>query len=283
MRAWFRHLVLWLSRLRHLVQGWLHLGASHRRWRGCRTTTPARRFCVHPKPKWVRHEIIRLKALLPEAGCRTIAHHFNRRFAVRRQMTVGKTYVASTLSRHRHLILEARRKIKRARPRSVPRNFIWGMDLMVKTDRQGRQHPVAVILDHASRACLTIQALNHKSTRTLVQLVSGTVRRYGRPRYIRTDNEAIFASPWFRWGVMALGIRHQRTDPGCPWQNGRVERVIGTIKAALAPYSVVDPPSLITALREVRRWYNHVRPHHHLHGRTPAEVWAGVDVFANSA
>ena len=33
----------------------------------------------HPNPDGFRHEIIRLKALMPQAGCRTIAHHFNRR------------------------------------------------------------------------------------------------------------------------------------------------------------------------------------------------------------
>lgn len=54
------------------------------------------RFHAQPKPKWVKHEIIRLKAVMPQAGCRTIAHHFNRRHAARRTMTVSKTYVADT-------------------------------------------------------------------------------------------------------------------------------------------------------------------------------------------
>ncbi len=31
-----------------------------------------------PKPEWVRKKIIRLKALMPQAGCRSIAHAFNR-------------------------------------------------------------------------------------------------------------------------------------------------------------------------------------------------------------
>jgi transposase InsO family protein len=34
------------------------------------------------------------------------------------------------------------------------------------------------------------------------------------------------------------------------------------------------------ALQEILTWYNHERPHDHLQGRTPAEVWAGIDVFA---
>lgn len=51
-----------------------------------------------PKPEWVRKEVIRLKALMPEAGCRMIAHAFNRRFARSKQMTVSKTFVKMSLS-----------------------------------------------------------------------------------------------------------------------------------------------------------------------------------------
>ena len=33
---------------------------------------------IQPKPEWVVQEVLRLKALLPDAGCRTIATTFNR-------------------------------------------------------------------------------------------------------------------------------------------------------------------------------------------------------------
>lgn len=47
------------------------------------------------KPAWVRREVVRLKALMREDGsCRAVAGVFNRRFAARRNMTVGKTFVA---------------------------------------------------------------------------------------------------------------------------------------------------------------------------------------------
>jgi hypothetical protein len=57
-------------------------------------------------------------------------------------------------------------------------------------------------------------------------------------------------------------------------------RFIGTVKRELAGGSNADRNELSMALRETRTWYNHDRPHDHLHGRTPAEVWAGIDVFA---
>lgn len=233
-----------------------------------------------PKPTWVRNEVIRLKALMPQAGCRTIAHHFNRRWANRRQTTVGKSYVATTLRRHQYLVLEARRKFKHRIPRSLPRNRIWGCDLLMKTDQAGTPHLALAIVNHASRACLRLQQLSDKSSWTLLQELAHAVKRYGRPQYLRTDNEVVFTSWRFTWGLRLLGIRHQRTDPGCPWQNGRVERFIGTVKRALAGEPKSDAQELGEVLADIRAWYNHDRPHDHLQGRTPGEVWVSIDVFA---
>jgi putative transposase len=53
-----------------------------------------------PKPPWVREELLRMKAQMPEASCRFLVATFNRRFRVARQMSVGKTYVAETLKQH---------------------------------------------------------------------------------------------------------------------------------------------------------------------------------------
>ena len=235
---------------------------------------------AQPKPTWVRDEVICLKALMPQAGCRTIAHHFNRRWKSRRQMTVSKTYVADTCRRHQYRIYEARRKLKHRVPRPIPRNRIWGCDLLTKTDQQGQPHVALALVDHGSRACLRLQQLADKSSLTLFRVLIEAMTRYGRPQFVRTDNEAVFVSRWFRLGLWLLGIRHQRTEPGCPWQNGRVERFIGTVKRALATEPIADGRDFTSSLQDIRGWYNHDRPHDHLQGRTPAEVWAGIDVFA---
>jgi hypothetical protein len=103
------------------------------------------------------------------------------------------------------------------------------------------------------------------------------VRRYGRPISVRTDNEAAFTSRTFRCALFVLGIRHQRTAPCCPWQNGRVERFFGTLKHSLDRLEVASGQALDTALGEFRFFYNHVRPHQNLASATPAEAWAGID------
>lgn len=154
------------------------------------------------------------------------------------------------------------------------------MDLLTKTDAKGRQHVVLAIVDHASRACLCVQRLTDKSSWTMCHHLVTVCRQYGCPRFLRTDNEAVFTSRRLRLALRFLGIRLQHSDPGCPWQNGRVERFIGTVKGMLLQHPIEDATSLDRALVHTRAVYNHLRPHQHLQGRTPAEVWAGVDVFA---
>ena len=61
--------------------------------------------------------------------------------------------------------------------------------------------------------------------------------------------------------------------------NGRIERLFGTLKERLNQLAVVDFDGLGMALAEFRVWYNHVRPHQHLGGRTPYEVWTGIDPY----
>jgi transposase InsO family protein len=277
-RFW-REVVAIVRRMRQWWRRWR--GAGRRpRFRPILVDRPSPRHPIQPKPKWVKHEVIRLKALMPQAGCRTIAHAFNRRWRARRQMTVSKTYVADTCRHHQYLIYDARRKLKHRVPRSMPRNRIWGCDLLTQTDHHGTPHLALALVDHASRACLRLQRLTDKSSWTLVQELIQAVKCYGRPQFIRTDNEAVFVSRLFRFGLWLLGIRQQRIDPGCPWQNGRVERLIGTVKRELARTPIANGKEFDTTLRNVRCWYNHDRPHDHLQGRTPAEVWAGIDIFA---
>jgi putative transposase len=129
--------------------------------------------------------------------------------------------------------------------------------------------------DHGTRACLRLSALPSKSSLTLLHELIAAFRRFGCPRTLRVDNEACLASRSVRAALGLLGIRLQRTDPHSPWQNGRIERFFGTLKARLDRIFIADAPDLRCKLVEFRAWYNHARPHQHLEGRTPAEAWDG--------
>lgn len=127
------------------------------------------------KTEWLKREIIRLKAHMPRAGCRTIADICNRRFAASRQITVGKTFVHETLQRHDYEVQILRRNLKQAKPKDVPRNLIWGLDLTGKTDSNGKLHALLGITDHGSRVLLHLQAMRDKTTGTLLTCVAEVV------------------------------------------------------------------------------------------------------------
>jgi transposase InsO family protein len=224
-------------------------------------------------------EVVRLKALMADAGCRRIADTFNRLHAARHAMTVSKPWVAAAVRKHRIEIEERRREWKRRIPSPMPVNRVWGMDLTGKADLGGRVHPILGIVDHGSRFTVGLQALPDKATIAILRALLDAIERFGKPRAVRTDNEAVFTSRFFRLALWTLGIRHQRTELHCPWQNGRVERFFGTLKEGLDRWQVDGCDQLALALGDFRDWYNHVRPHQHLGGWTPAEAWAGIDPY----
>lgn len=233
------------------------------------------------KPEWVRREVVRLKALMRSAGtCRAIAALFNRRFAEARRITVGRTFVSEVIRTHRYEIEIERRKLKNRKPRFVPRNLVWAADLTGKADTGQRLHSVMGLIDHGTRGLIQLIALADKSSWTLLGQLFLAIGRFGKPGALRTDNERVFTSSVFRLALFVLGIRHQRTDPHCPWQNGRIERLFGTLKGRLDQVAVDSLEALNRALGEFRFFYNHVRPHQNLAGWTPAEAWAGIDPYA---
>lgn len=227
-----------------------------------------------PKPPWVRDELIRLKAWSPGAGCRVIADSFNRQFSDR-GITVGKTFVAAVLRRSNHEVMSLRRELKHRTPRPGPRNRTWALDLTGKTDLTGRQHLLLGLIDHGTRACLKLEPLSNKRSLTILRTLMAAFRAHGLPRRLRVDNEACMNSRVIRTALDLLGVRLQTTEPHSPWQNGRIERFFGTLKRHLDAIPVADNLDLTLKLQAFRVWYNHVRPHQHLHGRTPAEAWEG--------
>lgn len=204
---------------------WLgpHLGQRLRAWRSCRRAchqpwqvkAPARRFCSQAKPAWVRRETIRLKALMPQAGCRRIAHTFNRLHA-RRGACVSKSFVAGLVRQHRHEIESLRRHLKHRVPQNEACNRVWAMDMTGKQDLAGNTQHILGLIDHGSRALLDLARLPNKCSFTLLGHLFIAFGRYGTPKALRTDNERVFTSRVFRWGLRLAGVRHQRTDFGCP-------------------------------------------------------------------
>jgi len=267
-----------LGMLWHHARHWhrpVHPALMQSAWRGLRQAR-----CTHQvmtaqrrKPDWLRHEVLRLKAHMPQAGCRSIATTFNR---LHPGSSVGKTFVADLITTHQHAITLLRRQIQSTKPRALPVNAIWAMDLTFFTSKDKVTHAAIGIVDHGSRLALRLRVLARRCSWTLLGHLCLAIAHHGKPRKLRTDNEAIFNSWVFNAFLKLTGIQHQTTQKHAPWQNGRIERFFGTLKPLLKQLVIPNGGALQTALGEFTAFYNHVRPHQNLYGLTPAEHFAGL-------
>ncbi|SFV16974.1 Transposase InsO and inactivated derivatives [Pseudoduganella namucuonensis] len=202
--------------------------------------------------------------------------------AARNGMTVSKTWVAEVVRAHRYEVADLRRRFKRHVPPAQPCNAVWGIDFTGKADLAKRIHPVLGVIDYGSRSALVLRPLPNRTAITTLKALLAAMETYGVPAAIQTDNEAVFTSRLFRFSLRLLGIRHRLSAPGAPWQNGWIERLFGTLKEKLDRVAVAGFDDLRLAMGEFRFWYNHVRPHQHLQGWTPAEAWRGLDPYAHA-
>ncbi|WP_059424632.1 hypothetical protein [Sulfuricella sp. T08] len=176
-----------------MLLGWIALWIKAWFARGCRREHGSRvrglRLAIRspPKPAWVTREIIRLKVLMPDAGCRTLSLVFNRRHAASRKMTVGKTFVADALRRHRYEIEVMRRKLKHRVPPALPCNLVWAMDLTGKGDAAENMHMIFGLIDHGSRALLSLTALPDKCSREVTARLKARKIRGARSRKCSAD------------------------------------------------------------------------------------------------
>lgn len=180
------------------------------------------------KPARARQKVIRLCAINPHASLRDIQAQFNRSEAARSGETVSHTYVSRVRKAHAYEIGLLARENHNRRPRPVPRHLIWATDLTFLPNERVTAQPLLGILEHASRACLTLTALPSKTSVVLLRTLADVIERLEqKPKILRTDNEAIFTSKAFRFGLWLARIRHQTTDVASPWQNGKIERFSG--------------------------------------------------------
>jgi putative transposase len=167
-----------------------------------------------------------------------------------------------------------RREIKSKPPKPVPVNHTWGIDLTTVT-LNAQQRLILGIVDHGSRASIALRELTSKHSDVLLREICLAIKQFGFPKYIRTDNEACFNSWWLKSGLKLLGIKKQTSDVASPWQNGRIERFFGTFKSRTTQLDFHGCTTLHSELATYRMWYNHIRTHQNVGGRTPAEVWRG--------
>jgi len=182
---------------------------------------------------------------------------------------------------HRTALSEPRRRRRTAEPMTQPflpvgaPNDLWCIDYKgwFRTADGTRCDPLT-ITDADSRFLIDCRIVE-PTTEGTWPVIERAMRDLGLPRALRSDNGAPFASTGaggltrlsVRW--VKLGIVLERIDPGAPQQNGRHERMHGTLKAETSKPPAATPAEQQARFDSFRHDFNDNRPHEALGQVTP--------------
>jgi len=164
-------------------------------------------------------------------------------------------------------------------PANAP-NDVWTVDFKGYWFSNREQCLPLTIRDLHSKYILDIRLMKTGTAEAVREVFEGLFSKYGLPKVIRSDNGTPFATSFGALGLTQLsawwiynGIMPDRTDPGCPTQNGSHERMHADLSREIEDKV---PGGIIANQRAVDLWvdeYNNVRPHESLGMLTPSDVY----------
>lgn len=138
---------------------------------------------------------------------------------------------------------------------------IAAIDLMTVPTATFDQLYALVVLSLDRRRLFFITATSHPTSLWLAQQVREAFPWETAPRVLVRDNDKKYGNA-FKRTVRAFGIRDRPTSPHSPWQNGFVERVIGTLRReCLDHVLILNEGHLRRVLLAFAEHYNADRTH----------------------
>lgn len=176
-----------------------------------------------------------------------------------------------------------RRRLYRMNTKNAPDhcNDIWTIDYKghFKMGNGRRCHPLTVC-DSKTRCLLLNKGHYRETVKNVKEELIRLFLEYGQPNYLLSDNGSCFASPQSPCGYGSLsywliehGVYPLFSDPGCPGQNGRHERMHRDLKAYCCYPACKDLRSQNRRLNDFKRYYNNDRPHHALEMCYPGDLY----------
>jgi putative transposase len=226
----------------------------------------------------------------PWYGSRQMARHLRRqghvvgRKRVRRLM--AKMGLVAVYQRPRTTIPHPEHKVwpYLLRDVSIDRpNQVWCADITYIPMRRGFLYLVAV-MDWATRKVLSWRLSNTMDAEFCIEALEEALARHGPPDIFNTDQGSQFTSPRFTGVLQDAGVRISMDGRGRWIDNVFIERLWRSVKYECVYLNAFETGS--EARAGIGRWisyYNGVRPHSALAGRTPDEAYAGSPAETKAA
>jgi transposase InsO family protein len=138
---------------------------------------------------------------------------------------------------------------------------IAAIDMFVVPSAAFRLLFVVLILVHNRRKVVHFNVTSNPTSAWLSRQVTEAFPWDTAPRFLLRDRDSSYGSA-FSTRVAAMRIAEVKTAPHSPWQNGYVERVIGSIRRECLDYVIVfNERHLRRVLKSYLEYYNRTRTH----------------------
>jgi putative transposase len=118
-----------------------------------------------------------------------------------------------------------------------------------------------VVMDIRSRVLLHIEVSDHPTALWLSHEIQRALPPERRPAHLIRDNDKSYG-PAFHRERADMGVVDRPIRPYSPWQNGHVERLIGSIRRECLDHIIIlNARQLRRILLEYKDYYNHDRTH----------------------
>jgi transposase InsO family protein len=241
------------------------------------------RSCKHETSPELVRAIVALRLELQEqghdAGAETIAYHLAQKVE-----NVPSPSTIWRVLRREGLVVAQRQK----RPHSslirfcaeLP-NELWQVDITAWQLAGGEVAEILNLIDDHSRLFLGSDAYPRVKAADVVASFHKAAELHDLPASLLSDNGAVFTGGSRRGKVLLeyelerLGVAFKNSRPYHPQTCGKVERLHQTLKRYLARQPAADTlTELQKQLDAFAHYYNHIRPHRALNGRTPLQAYS---------
>jgi transposase InsO family protein len=159
---------------------------------------------------------------------------------------------------------QAAERLEQREVRSYEAKFVhslWHLDfhaghLRVVDDNGEWFTPKAFcVLDDRSRLCCHMQWYLGETAEFLIHGLTQAFHKRGLPRSLMTDNGAAMLAHETENGLLSLGVKHEKTLPYSPYQNGKQESFWGQLEGRLIKMlSKVNPITLKFLNKVTQAW-----------------------------
>ncbi len=241
------------------------------------------RSCKHGTPPEVIEAIVALREELHDqghdCGAATISYHLTGRI----ENVPSRTTIWRILRREGLIVPQPQKRPQSSLIRfeaELP-NEMWQTDITHWHLAGGEHVEIMNMIDDHSRLFLASQAFTTTKAQDVVDVFHKAAELHGLPACLLSDNGAVFtATP--RKGKVLLqtelerfGITNKNSRPYHPQTCGKIERLHQTLKRYLTRQEPAKTlTELQTQLDAFVHYYNHIRPHRALNGRTPLQAYS---------